>query len=1014
MWQLWERFWFFDDNARFDSAIAVCQKMIEVGGPMMEFRYDSTIYEKHAMGFGGMGVNLMRKGRLEEGFLLAQKSWDLLHDKFGEYQPRNSELCSVFMEYYIAKGDFDQALYYCDKSLKIRRNAIPGPHYYEGNIYGNFANTYLMMGDLDKAIEYYQKALDNYRLTNPYAMAYANHYLSNAYLLAKDYQKAIAYAQTCIRLATEDQPWKNQGFTRFPTGKEQTEWHYFDLPAVYVLLGSAYRETGEFQKSLDNLNTGIEQSLGQWEKSGNVAAFGWFEKGKTYVKMNEMALAMDAFRKVGPVLEKYAGGGENLAAEAWNEAAQLQLLLNHPDSAVFYFQKALHVFSPEFPEENRYQNAPLESLTPAVVLLGALERKARALYVLYHKSNEASALAASLETYTLAADLTDNLRHNYKWQDSKQNLSGKALPIFEGAVETSLGMHQLTSKTKYEVQALGFIERSKAFTLTENLQSEKARSFGGIAPELLRKEDAVNREIDLYQRFLLEENLNTYRPDTEKLTYWRDKLIDLKKSQDSLLAIFEKNYPEYHRLKYRNLIAIPAQIQRKLKENETLIEYFLGDSSLYTFAINHAGFQYHQRKTDSTLFNAVNRLRQFAKTPNKGASWTTSYRQYVADARYLYQVLLEPALDVNSSSLVPLPSSLVPHPSSLIIIPDGILGYLPFNLLLTKEPDPVMAANYSYRGLPYLVNDTDLRYEYSATLMLESRNLSSKAGNRWPRSRQTDYCGFAPSYGDGEAIASRGEEDSLKLADIFTGLARGKLSALRFTQPEIKEASATMQGKAFEAEAATEAEFKRQAGEAEILHLAMHALTNDQEPLFSQLVFAQDDGDTTEDGRLHAYELQNMKLKADLAVLSACNTGAGKLQRGEGVMSLSRAFKFAGVPNVVMSLWQADDLSTKTIVGDFFKNLKSGMGKDRALCQAQRTFIASVPDQYLTHPYYWSTLMLVGDGESITGNRVPDFLLIAGILLLLTGLSRWGWVVTRNKRVGLKSSVPGASISPDR
>lgn len=213
---------------------------------------------------------------------------------------------------------------------------------------------------------------------------------------------------------------------------------------------------------------------------------------------------------------------------------------------------------------------------------------------------------------------------------------------------------------------------------------------------------------------------------------------------------------------------------------------------------------------------------------------------------------------------------------------------------------------------------------------------------------------------------------------------------MHFTQPEIEEASATMKGKAFEAAAATEAEFKRQAGQANILHLAMHALTNDREPLFSQLVFTQDGDDTTEDGRLHAYELQNMKLRADLAVLSACNTGAGKLQRGEGVMSLSRAFKFAGVPNVVMSLWQADDLSTKTIVGDFFKNLKSGMGKDRALCQAQRAFVATVPDQHLTHPFYWSTLMLVGDGEPLQGNGIPGMLIAIGALLLLAA-GWWGW-----------------------
>ena len=985
MWDLWGQFWFYDDNDRNDSAIIICKRMIEMGQPMMEFRFDSTIFEKYAKAFGGIGYNLLMKRQLEDGFTLIKKSYDLITEKFGENQPRNSELCTGFTIYYQLKGDYDQALYYCDKSLKIRRNSIPGLHYYEGNVYGNYAVVYVEMGMFDKAIEYLQKALENYRLTNPYAMAHAHSFLSYAYLQNKDYSQAIVHARECIRLATEDQPWKKKGFIRFPTGKKQIEWHYFDLPNVYVLLGSAYREMGLLDTSVEQFKKAIDLGLVQWEKSGDIVATAWLELGKTYAKMNEPALAKDAFKQVEPILEKYSGKGKSNIADAWRETGHLQLESEEPDSAVFYFQKALQVTSQAFSLKDFFQNAPADSLTPSLLLLDLLEEKACALVLSFQKSDKQEALLSSLKTFGLASSLTESMRHSLKWQDSKQNLSKRAQSIFEGAVETSLAMHQLTGDVENEELAFTFAERSKAFTLLENLQSERAKSFSGISSDLLEREEKINQEIALYQRFILEEKQNSLHPNAEKLAFWQNTLLDLKKSQDSLLTIFEKNYPEYYRLKYENPIATTAQIQRKLKANETLIEYFLGDSTLYTFTVNKTGLNYHQQKIDSTFFQTIDQLRHFANTPNQGAAWTTDYRQYVADTRYLYQTLLEPALDTTSS--------LTPHPFpndrdrlSLIIIPDGILGYLPFNLLLTKEPDPAVVADYSYRGLPYLVSNYDIRYEYSATLMLESQKMRSKVRNWLPWHNEPAYCGFAPTYGDGEAIAKRGEEDSLKLSELFTGLVRGKLGALRFNRPEIEEASAAMEGKVFEAEAATEAEFKRQASQANILHLAMHALTNDREPLFSQLVFTQDDGDTTEDGRLHAYELQNMKLKADLAVLSACNTGAGKLQRGEGVMSLSRAFKFAGVPNVVMSLWQADDLSTKTIVGDFFRHLKAGMRKDKALCEAQRNFIKNIEDQRLTHPFYWSTFMLVGDGEPVFFNgimRASAILWLAVLSLLI-------------------------------
>src|SRR5258706_3672618 len=115
----------------------------------------------------------------------------------------------------------------------------------------------------------------------------------------------------------------------------------------------------------------------------------------------------------------------------------------------------------------------------------------------------------------------------------------------------------------------------------------------------------------------------------------------------------------------------------------------------------------------------------------------------------------------------------------------------------------------------------------------------------------------------------------------------------------------------------------------------MHSLVNDENPMMSVMVFSSADDDTTDVNELTAIELYNMSLKSDLAVLSACNTGFGKLHRGEGIMSFSRAFSYAGVPSAVISLWQVPDKATSKIMVNFYKYLKAGESKDLALQHAK-------------------------------------------------------------------------------
>ena len=181
---------------------------------------------------------------------------------------------------------------------------------------------------------------------------------------------------------------------------------------------------------------------------------------------------------------------------------------------------------------------------------------------------------------------------------------------------------------------------------------------------------------------------------------------------------------------------------------------------------------------------------------------------------------------------------------------------------------------------------------------------------------------------------------------------------LPFSAKELDAIEASFPGEFVKGSEATEERFRSEAGKFDILHLATHAVTDESNPLRSKLVFSKSIG--PEDGFLYAYEIYNLRLNARMTVLSACNTGTGRIVRGEGVMSLARSFAYAGCPSLVMSLWSIDDKATEIIIGKFYEGLARGLPKDEALREAKLFLMNSSEPRY-RNPYYWAGLVHVGD-----------------------------------------------------
>jgi CHAT domain-containing protein len=204
-------------------------------------------------------------------------------------------------------------------------------------------------------------------------------------------------------------------------------------------------------------------------------------------------------------------------------------------------------------------------------------------------------------------------------------------------------------------------------------------------------------------------------------------------------------------------------------------------------------------------------------------------------------------------------------------------------------------------------------------------------------------------------------------------------------------------GRLFNGNLATETAFRDLAPDYDILHLSMHGIIEDEHPFLSSLLFDQEN-DLHNDGFLRVGEIHQLDLKARMVVLSACNTGYGQIRQGEGVVSIAKAFQYAGVPTAVMSLWKVPDQSTSVIMQEFYRGLKKGLAKDRALTEAKRHFLNSVSDPNLRHPYYWAGFILQGDTSSLqfAGGLPWEFLLFDFAVIALIVI--YGWRRSKVKR----------------
>ncbi len=560
-------------------------------------------------------------------------------------------------------------------------------------------------------------------------------------------------------------------------------------------------------------------------------------------------------------------------------------------------------------------------------------------------------MAQAIETYQQAGSLIQRARKEISDDKSKIELNALEYSTFKQIINISYSAYSITHDLKYLESAFQNAERLKSSSLFDKISNQLALDKSLVPDSLLNLENKLNSSITILSEKLNNEK-NNINPDSLVIKEYNDEIFTANRKREELNRYIESEYKDFYELKYSNSMLSLEEIQLKLNKNQVILEYVLNETDsireLYTFVISTDKIDFNKQKVNAEFANSIDYIFKFMSNPEYMFTKNKDSKQFCISSNYLYKQLILPLKDEISNK-------------NIIIIPDGKLSYIPFDALIENLPDTTKSIEFNQ--LNYLIRNYCFNYSNSVNLLFKPIPSEKKRNN-------IKTIAFAPVYKEGESVEILHKKYPLI---PLPGVAK-----------EVNRISKIVDAVIFSGDKATEDNFRKNVEKYDILHLAMHAFINDSMPAFSSFVFTQSNiDDPMKNGVLNTADIYNLKLNAKLTVLSACNTGAGQLKKGEGIMSLARGFLYAGCPSIVMSLWEVEDESGTQIISAFYKNLKKGKSKDESLRLAKLDYLNSVGSRR-AHPHYWLGFVSIGDNSRLYSSY--DFYFFILLILALSGI----------------------------
>lgn len=913
------------------NAFEYCQiKLILLSILNGDVRPAVSLYEKDE----AMYVRQFGETHLEYGSILAKVGWYYFTEKFdfekslhcfekaiNIFEPKKENLDLIHCYNSVAnlynwKTDYENSAAFSQKAYELSLAVYGKEHISTGISLLQLGMTYNGWQKYDEAVDHYLVSLDILRkIEDEHKEENIGNLLAlirNAYLNKKAYKKSSSFGKQYIdHLLKEKKINKNK------------------LAAAYNATSMILEKDQDYAGALDY----VEKSLFIFEnelpvKNDDQIGFGYMNKSSIYLSLNKLNLAEESAKKSLKYLaaESVTKGfnaydkGINTIIRNHRNLAEIYRLRKDYKKAESYYDKIFELFG--YKKDGDFLKISNKALLFQVVSLYA------ELYSEWGKnSNDLTHLKRSEELFDQSLKLYNYRRKNQSKEDSKLILSKDGLKNYEGYINLLNELFKQTDDPKYVHQIFDISEKSKAASLYEALQHAKALNFAGIPDSLIAQEQDLKLQINLLDKKrdgLLMSGASETNPTLLALS---SNLFDARQAYQTLEKYFEVNYPAYFQLKFDlNTINLKEVQQNLLSTDQTLIEYFVGEKSIFILVINQDEAKVVEVKRDFPLAEWV---KDFRKS-NEEHAFHMEIKTYCSVAHNLYNKLMAPiAADLKDQ---------------LIIVPDGVLGYLSFEALLVE---PVIKVQ-RFKKHHFLIRDKQISYSYSTTLLKQLKERQHKM------TASKKLLAFAPFFdGDTTMLTSISRLPGEEEVEV--------LKPLPNTGEEVYGIQKIIGGDVYYKMEATEEKFIEQAHNYKIIHLATHGKANDQAGDFSYLAFTVQK-DSIENEIIYMRDLYNLQLNADMVVLSACETGIGELQKGEGIISLARGFTYAGAKSIITSLWSVEDKCTKEIMIAFYKYLDQGHTKDAALRQAKLDYLNNDQTTHVdAHPFYWSPFIGIGD-----------------------------------------------------
>lgn len=807
-------------------------------------------------------------------------------------------------------GEQQKALELFRQALLLKQEARDP--YGESILLNNIGLIHSNLSEQQQALDFFNRALTLYRaLGNRLGEGTTLNNIANLYNSLGEHRQALTYLEQVLQI-------KRAGGNRV---EEATALNN---------LGVAFGNLGEHRKALEYYEQALALSRAAGVRSQQATTLANF--GKTYSDLNEPRRALDYYQQA--LLLRREIGDRRGEATTLNNLGKAYHVLREHARALDYYHQALAL------------RQAVNDRSGEAVTRYNLARLQRDL-------NQFAAAHAQIEA---ALSLVELLRTKVASQGLRTSYLASVQQYYELGIDLLMRLHQQQPTAGFAAAALQISERARARTLLELLTEARADIRQGVAPALLERERMLQQALDT--KAAAQMRLLGGQHTAEQAAASAKEIAALTTEFEQVQAQIRHTSPHYAALTQPIPLSLKEIQTTLLDENTLLLEYTLGEEKSYLWAVTPTALHSYELPKRAEIETAARRVYEALTARNQAAPRETPEQKRrrieLADAEYP-----QVAAALSQMLLAPVAAQLAAK--RLLIVSDGVLQYVPFAALpVPKDENERMQDEKRIRRAPvhpssFRLNPLIVAHEIislpSASVLA---SLRQEAASRRPAAKTLAVLADPVFQGNDPRL------------NTPNGMRAGEtaFTRLRFSRTEADQlASLSPVGqtlKALDFAANRETATSTMLGDYRFVHFATHALINHQHPELSGIVLSQvDERGQPRDGLLRLHEIYNLRLAAELVVLSACETALGKEVKGEGLISLTRGFMYAGAPRVAASLWRTDDRAAAELMKRFYQRM---LGEKLSAAAALRAAQVSLwREQRWQVPYFWAAFTLQGE-----------------------------------------------------